>query len=196
MTVTFNITDLFGGAITVNVPTNFADVSKIRQVPDNQEVYLDKNGFTSLSFDITERVSHLSTDKDALNYHFNDIVAETDTKNTLSINESVKLPNFPKTTPILALTAITRPSASTAAANALTSTHTNIYFTLIRLVEQSTDIVISLNIPHLAGETEGHQSNGTEAGTAQRNTEQEAENMFNGIVTSFSINDWGLFSGE
>lgn len=69
--------------------------SNIRQVPDNQEVYLDKNGFTSLTFDITERVSHLSTDKEALEYHFADIVAENDTKNILSIVETVELPNFP-----------------------------------------------------------------------------------------------------
>ncbi len=69
--------------------------SNIRQVPDNQEVYLDKNGFTSLTFDITERVSHLSTDKEALEYHFADIVAENDTKNIWSISENVELSNFP-----------------------------------------------------------------------------------------------------
>ena len=69
--------------------------SNIRQVPDNQEVYLDKNGFTSLTFDITERVSHLSTDKEALEYHFADIVAENDTKNISSISENAELSNFP-----------------------------------------------------------------------------------------------------
>ena len=63
-------------------------------MPDNQEVYLDKNGFTSLTFDITERVSHLSTDKEALEYHFADIVAETDTQDIRSIVENVALPNF------------------------------------------------------------------------------------------------------
>ena len=69
--------------------------SNIRQVPDNQEVYLDENGFTSLTFDITERVSHLSTDKDALDYHFADIVAENDTKRICSIVDKAELPNFP-----------------------------------------------------------------------------------------------------
>lgn len=68
--------------------------SKIRQVPDNQEVYLDKNGFTSLTFDITERVSHLSTDRDALEYHFADIVAENDTRDVRSVVENEELPNF------------------------------------------------------------------------------------------------------
>ena len=53
------------------------------------------NGFTSLTFDITERVSHVSTDKDALEYHFADIVAEEDTQNIWSVVENVELPNFP-----------------------------------------------------------------------------------------------------
>lgn len=192
----FNHTELFGGAITANTPSNFADVSNIRQVPDNQEVYLDKSGLTSLTFDITERVSHLSTDKEALEYHFADIVAEGDTKNIWSVVENVELPNFPPTTPILALTAITKPPASTVAANALTLTHTDVHFTLIRLVEQSTDVVITLNTPHLAGETDDQNRTGTEVATRQQETEQEAGKMYHQIVTSFTIKDWGVFSGE
>lgn len=170
--------------------------SNIRQVPDNQEVYLDKNGFTSLTFDITERVSHLSTDKEALEYHFADIVAENDTKNILSIVETVELPNFPPTTPILALTAITKPAASNVAARAFTTTHTDIRFTLIRLVDQSTDIVITLNTPRLVGEADEQISNATEAGTGEGETENEAGNVYHDIVMSFAITDWGLFSGE
>lgn len=30
--------------------------SKLRQVPDNQEVWIDEDGFTSIIFDMTERV--------------------------------------------------------------------------------------------------------------------------------------------
>ena len=66
----------------------------MRQVPDNQEIYLDTNGFTSLTFDITERVSHLLTDKEALEYHFADIVAEEDSREVLYIDPDVKLPHF------------------------------------------------------------------------------------------------------
>lgn len=99
------------------------------------------------------------------------------------------------TTPILALTATTKPPAPTVAAKALTPTHTDICFTLIRLVEQSTDIVITLNVPYLARDTDGQTSNGTEAGTTQREMEQEVRDMYHQIVTSFAIKDWGLFGG-
>jgi len=49
--------------------------SSIRQVPDHQEVYLDSNGFTSIIFDITERVENVATDEEALKFHFDDIVS-------------------------------------------------------------------------------------------------------------------------
>lgn len=52
--------------------------STFRQVPDHQEVYLDKDGFTSIIFDITERVglpgSGPATDGAALTTHLEDLV--------------------------------------------------------------------------------------------------------------------------
>ena len=74
MATSYKTVDLFGGAITANIPTSFADVSDIRQVPDHQEVWLDKNGFTSIVIDILERVDQ--PDVDALRYHLHDIVGE------------------------------------------------------------------------------------------------------------------------
>lgn len=52
--------------------------SKLREVPDNQEVWIDKDGFTSIIFDITERVgpagSGLESDGRALTVHLEDLV--------------------------------------------------------------------------------------------------------------------------
>lgn len=54
--------------------------STLRQVPDNQEVYIDKDGFTSIIFDITERVgpssSSLETDGRALTTHLEELVGD------------------------------------------------------------------------------------------------------------------------
>ena len=90
---------------------------------------------------------------------------------------------------------MTRPPASTLAKKPLTPAHTDIQLTLIRLQEQSTDIVITSNTPHLAGETDRPLSNETETGTTQWETEHEAGLMHRQVVTSFAIKDWGLFSG-
>ena len=52
--------------------------SKLRQVPDNQEVWIDKDGFTSIIFDITERVggpgSGPEIDGRAMTTHLEDMV--------------------------------------------------------------------------------------------------------------------------
>ena len=48
--------------------------SEFRQVPDNQEVYLDKDGFSSIVIEILERVD--KSDPDALKFHLQDIVEE------------------------------------------------------------------------------------------------------------------------
>lgn len=62
--------------------------SDIRQVPDNQEVFLDKDGFTSVVFDILERVE--KPDIDALKYHLQDIVDDdADKTQTWSSNTAM-----------------------------------------------------------------------------------------------------------
>lgn len=58
--------------------------SKLRQVPDNQEVWIDKDGFTSIIFDISERVggpgSSPEIDGRAMTTHLEDMVgSEIDT---------------------------------------------------------------------------------------------------------------------
>jgi len=49
-------------------------------VPDNQEVWIDKDGFTSIIFDITERVGPagggLETDGRALTTHLEELVGD------------------------------------------------------------------------------------------------------------------------
>lgn len=82
MTHHYTRTPLFGGALECALPDNFADVSKLRQVPDNQEVFIDKDGFTSIIFDITERVggpgSSPEIDGQALTTHLEELVGTDD----------------------------------------------------------------------------------------------------------------------
>lgn len=56
------------------------DNSQLRQVPDNQEVYIDKDGFTSIVIEINERIggegSTPEIDGRALTTHLEEIVRE------------------------------------------------------------------------------------------------------------------------
>lgn len=100
MTHHYTRTPLFGGALECALPDNFADVSKLRQVPDNQEVFIDKDGFTSIIFDITERVggpgSSDEIDGRALTTHLEELVG-TDADTDADTVPTVKVWNSAKT---------------------------------------------------------------------------------------------------
>ena len=63
---------LFGGAITMSLPDNFEDVSSLRQVPDHQEVFVDKLTETSLIVEILNYEETI-TDENAASYYFEDL---------------------------------------------------------------------------------------------------------------------------
>lgn len=74
---TYTPIPLFGGALGASLPSTFGDVSDIRQVPDHQEVWLDRDGYTSVVFEILERVEK-DSNEEALKYHLEDLVEEDD----------------------------------------------------------------------------------------------------------------------
>jgi hypothetical protein len=54
--------ELYGGAIKLNLPTSYDDVSNFRQVPDHQEVWVDRDSNTSLIvelLDLDEEVGYM-----------------------------------------------------------------------------------------------------------------------------------------
>jgi flavin-dependent dehydrogenase len=53
---------------------NVSFISNFRQIPDNQEVYLDADGFSSVVVEILERVE--KPDAEALEYHFKDLITD------------------------------------------------------------------------------------------------------------------------
>jgi Ran-interacting Mog1 protein len=53
----FSTRDLYGGAITAQLPTDFLDASDLRQVPDHQEVYLSPRTLTSAVLEINQYIS-------------------------------------------------------------------------------------------------------------------------------------------
>lgn len=64
--------DLFGGAITMNIPESYKDVSDLRQVPDHQEVYLDQRSTASFIVEILSYEDSVPDDNAAA-YFFDDL---------------------------------------------------------------------------------------------------------------------------
>ena len=56
----FRKVELFGGAMSSQLCSRFADVSTFRQVPDSQEVFVDTASQGSLTLELLERQGALS----------------------------------------------------------------------------------------------------------------------------------------
>lgn len=192
---TYRSTPLFGGALIADLPSTFADVSTIRQVPDNQEVYLDKDGFTSIIFDITERVglpgSGAATDGAAMTTHLEDIVdSDIDTVKVWSTSDT-RFSKLPEGTPAYTLIATQTPPPDPASRNPAPD-FTAIVLNLIRLEKESTDILITINVPHIKGDYTEEEVNlqlGKQGKLIENSVEIAAK-----IWETFKIKDWGLFN--
>ncbi|OCF44492.1 hypothetical protein I317_01561 [Kwoniella heveanensis CBS 569] len=67
---------LFGGAISLDLPTDYLDASDLRQIPDNQEVFLSSTSDTAVVLEILGMVQDglASTDLwEAVKFHFSSI---------------------------------------------------------------------------------------------------------------------------
>lgn len=171
--------------------------SKIRQVPDNQEVFIDKDGFTSIIVEITERVggpgSSAEIDGKALSVHLEEIVGSdvegvkvwntTDTEFTLL---GSKIPAY-------TLIATQTPKADSKRGGSSSSPDfTALILTLLRLEREKTDILITVNVPHIKGSYDEDEID-LEMGKQGKLIGDAVEHAAR-IWSSFDILDWKLFN--
>ena len=71
--------ELFGGAIIMMLPETYEDVSVLREVPDHQEVFVDRDSEVSL---IVELLEHDGTvgDEQAAQHYFKDLASFNDVR--------------------------------------------------------------------------------------------------------------------
>ncbi|KAK0673595.1 hypothetical protein QBC41DRAFT_265869 [Cercophora samala] len=199
---TFQPTSLFGGALTVDLPTNFADVSKLRQVPDNQEVYIDKDGFTSIIVDITERVPSSSDSNDplerdakALTTHLEELVGVEDAAETVQVwnTTETQISHLSDDIPAYTLIATqTHKQREGERERQGAPDFTALILTLIRLEKEQTDILVTINVPHIKGEYDEEEID--LAMGKQGELIGDAVEYAARIWESFDVKDWGLFA--
>lgn len=190
-------TPLFGGALMVDLPEKFADVSKLRQVPDNQEVYIDKDGFTSIIFDITERVrtsgeGPLEADGRALTTHLEELVGDdTDTVKVWNTTET-QFSHLDEDIPAYTLIATQTPRHDQQSERRSAPDFTALILTLVRLEKEKTDVLITINVPHIKGEYDEEEVD--MALGKQGKLIGDAVEYAARIWATFDVKDWGLFN--
>ncbi|GJC87346.1 putative ran guanine nucleotide release factor [Colletotrichum liriopes] len=222
----YKSTPLYGGALVADLPDKFADVSKLREVPDNQEVWIDSDGFTSIIFDITERVgpagSSPEIDGRAMTTHLEELVGEdidtvkvwNTTETSFSRLRCVKSHTLVPSTlffdgntaalararrqndstdvPAYTLIATQTPHAKSGSKSGSSAPDfTAIILTLLRLEKESTDILVTINVPHIKGEYDEADVD-LELGK-QGKLIGDAVEYAARIWETFKVKDWTLF---
>ncbi|KAI9787732.1 MAG: multicopy suppressor of ts gsp1 [Geoglossum umbratile] len=189
----YSKTDLFGGAIVVDLPSRYVDVSDLRPVPDNQEIYLDMDGFSSITFDLTQRPDSVATDEEALKLHLEDILDSGDGAKVW-YQKTACLAHFPEQTPAYTVFATTHtlPGENVEARRGqLTPVFTGLLVTLIRLEAKKTDIVITANVPHIRG---NYDEGNLDLEQGQLGALLDAALAHQDrIYRTFEVKDWNLF---
>ncbi|KAF1808466.1 Mog1p/PsbP-like protein [Eremomyces bilateralis CBS 781.70] len=187
---------LYGGAIEVDLPERFKDVSSIREVPDSQEVYLDKDGFASVIFDILEHIgpSEAKDDLEALDFHFRGITDDTGDETMVHKVSSTepKLDKMPNTK-VLSLLGSLRSKEGARPRRANEADWTAILLALVRLPEKGTDIVITVNVPHVPS---FHPEN-IDIGNEQFDEfVKDGLDVMEQVMATFDVKDWNLFVND
>lgn len=93
--------------------------------------------------------------------------------------------------PVYTLQFIQTPPSPNPHPNRKVPEFTYIQLLLVRLKEQGTDLMISINVPHYAGEYEKAGEGDDGVTPLMRQSEAVKEK----ILESFEIKEWGLFEG-
>ena len=68
---------LFGGAAAIDLPEKYIDVSDFRQVPDNQEAFVERRGDASVVIEVVQPPGDAAERCQDVEYYLWDLVTET-----------------------------------------------------------------------------------------------------------------------
>ncbi|KAF9896007.1 hypothetical protein BX616_008324 [Lobosporangium transversale] len=189
--------ELFGGAITLNLPPKFDDISQFREVPDHQEVFVNADEDQSVIVEILEMVD--TADDACAAYHYQQLAEDNDAEDSsvvqsVSVLSNSELPQWPIEAKLYLLLGQQRIAKynerQTRAIGGDARNLVQIMMVVIRLPLQQTDIVISYNVPLQISEISSSRE------VAHAGDIQEAELWFRTLLGSFQVKNWGLFGSN
>jgi hypothetical protein len=201
---------LFGGAIVGNLPACYADISNMRQVPDNQEVFVDNDTEASLIVELLELDSSLQG-LAAIRHNFDDLAESNESKRSEVMSEGdfsaeVFVPRVQADTKFaligkqVAGKYRTRPD--------MQEDEVYIILVLVRLTQVTTDLLVSMNIPAKELLSDGGATPEVQlAELTVANLLQSVEGPAAGrvgkhltvlkdFISSLEIKDWSLFGSS
>ncbi|KAJ6652356.1 hypothetical protein lerEdw1_011586 [Lerista edwardsae] len=134
---------LFGGAFSAFLPPGGLDVSDLRQVPDNQEVFVHPNTDQSIIIELLEYQAGVPDDN-AARYHFEDVAGASAGAEVLS-----QEPLVPHLLALEGCSSAWRLTACQLVAkfNEEAKNKVTLHLVLLRLPQYGTDLLLTFNDP-------------------------------------------------
>lgn len=181
---------LFGGSLSAVIPSGASDISELREVPDNQEVFAHPHTDQSLIVELLEYQAQVS-DEDAARFHFEDVAGSNQAlePGACQVSGVAALPRaqlaLAECSCAWALTGTQRVSKFDEEARNTVSVHLGVF----RLPQFSTDVVVTFNDPQSISP---RSSSASAAARGQPWTLQDFQRLLN----TLSLHDPGLFGQE
>lgn len=179
---------LFGGALSAVLPQTATDISKVREIPDNQEVFAHAHTDQSLIVELVEYQGQVA-DQDAARYHFEDIA---------SSNKALE-PGAFEVTGVVPLSKSEVSLSHCSSAWMLTGTQcvskfnedarnvVTLHLGLFRLPQFATDVLITFNDPHSIS------PDSSSATSAETHREPWTVLDFQRLMQTLTLHNPGLF---
>uniref|UniRef100_A0A8C5D5Q7 Ran guanine nucleotide release factor n=1 Tax=Gouania willdenowi TaxID=441366 RepID=A0A8C5D5Q7_GOUWI len=175
---------LFGGALSAHVPHSSTDVSDLREIPDNQEVFAHTHTDQSLIIELLEYPGQVA-DQDAAKYHFEDIAGS----NKAGSCEVMSVVCLSKADLCLSECSSAWMLTGTQCVSKFSEEARNtvrLHLGLFRLPQFSTDVLITFNDP---------QSISPESSSASADTHHQPWTLedFQNLLQTLTLHNPGLF---
>ncbi|CAI9619390.1 unnamed protein product [Staurois parvus] len=179
---------LFGGAFSALLPPLIQDVSDLREIPDNQEVFAHAHTDQSIIVELLEYQGGMA-DPDAARYHFEDVATSNDAQGKVEIISVEPLPlaqlSLSSCCSAWALTGHQLVSKfNEQAQNTVT-----IHMALFRMPQYSTDLLVTFNHPVAIDPASSSAPSGSSDGSSPPWTQED----FHRLLCSFRLHDPGIF---
>ncbi|CAM6084986.1 unnamed protein product [Calypogeia fissa] len=189
---------LFGGSISCSFPARFQDVSDIRDVPSNQEVFVDPNRDESVIVELLELKEDVN-DQSSASWFLEDLASEQDAKEDLVVEAGghlsvTQVPLMDPSTIVnsaVGTLAVSKARESVEACNSV-----RVHLANMRLKNVQTDLLITVYQPLVISE---HSSSAAAVGVVGSTIPAEhagfmsVPDIFSLMLRTFKIEDWGLF---
>lgn len=179
---------LFGGALSAALPCSAKDISELREIPDNQEVFAHPHTDQSMIVELVEYQGQVE-DKDAAKYHFEDIASSNQASESGAFEVTNVLPlsksdvSLSESSTVWMLTGMQCVAKFNEEARNMVTLHLGLF----RLPQFSTDILVTFNDPQRI------DPDSSSATSAETHREPWTVVDFQRLLQTLTLHNPGLF---